>query len=56
MGLGKLVELRVAVESFVADIEADHGQRPASLKNNLRGFRVVEDVGFGGGVDVAARN
>src|SRR5215813_1156334 len=43
-----------AEKSFVTDVESDHGERPASLKDDLRGFGVGVNVGFGRGVDVAA--
>src|ERR1700691_4781619 len=52
----KLIEMRLVVESFIADIEADHGQAPAGVEDDLRGFGIVVDVGFGRGVHVAAGN
>src|SRR6266850_96565 len=43
-----------AKERLVSNVETDHGQRPARLKNNLGGFGVVVDIRFGRGVDVTA--
>jgi hypothetical protein len=50
----ELGEIFAAEQRFVADVETDHGERPSGLEYDLCGFRIVEDVGFGGGVDVAA--
>src|SRR5271154_2301346 len=55
-GLGKFVEILPGEEGFVADLEAHHGQRPAGLKDNLRGFGVAIDVGFRGRVHIATRD
>ena len=54
VGLSELFEIFRREQRFVADIEADHGEGPSGLKNNLRGFGIVIDVGFGGGVHIAA--
>ena len=52
MGLFKLIELWMTIQSLVADVEADHGERPAGLEDDLRRFRIAVDIGFGGGVRV----
>src|ERR1700676_2405600 len=39
---------------FISNIEADHSERPAGLKNNLRGLGIVVNVGFGGSVYVSS--
>ena len=54
VGLAELVEIFRREQRLVADFEADHGHRPACLEDDLRRFGIVIDVGFGGGVDVAA--
>src|SRR5208337_3013884 len=56
VSLAELSEIFAGKESFVADVEANHCERPASLEDNLRGFGIAVDVGFGGGGGVAAGN
>ncbi len=40
MGLSELFEVLWRQQCLIADIEADHGQRPTGLENDLRGFGV----------------
>ena len=54
MGCAELVEVLFREQRLVAYIETYHGERPSGLEDDLRGFGVVGDVGFGGGVDIAA--
>ena len=54
VGLSELCKVLRREQRFIADIEANHGQRPAGLENNLRRFGVIVDVRLGGRVHVAA--
>src|ERR1700676_1373050 len=54
VSLPQQLDMFACEERLVADVEADHGQRPAGLKHDLRGFWIIIDVGFRGGVYVAA--
>jgi hypothetical protein len=54
MSSGEMVEVLAGEKRFVANVEADHGERPAGLEDDLRGFGIVVDIGFGGRVHVAA--
>jgi hypothetical protein len=40
MGLSELFEVLWRQQCLIADIEADHGQQPTGLENDLRGFGV----------------
>src|SRR6266852_6622062 len=51
---GKLLKMFAAEEGLVADIETDHGERPAGLKNDLGRFGIVIDIRFRGSVNVSA--
>ena len=54
VSLSKLIEVFLCEQRLVADFKAYHRNGPAGLKNDLRGFRIVINVGFGGGIHVAA--
>src|SRR6266403_1709375 len=54
VSLPQLFEVLRRKQRLVAHIEANHGQPPAGLENYLRGFGVVVNIRFGGGVHIAA--
>ena len=42
-------------DDFVGYIKAEHGDRPIGGEDNIGSMGIADDVGFGGGGDVAAR-